>query len=104
MTVVVVLTAVIFWLGVFMVYFTSQGVSPLEHFFGRYEPLPPDLGTWRELGIDAQTGLLREERLLLPPGGARSHLLLQVRYRDPATLEITRVDPETHVPRRRLKE
>ena len=103
MTVAVVLTALVFWIGVFMVYFTSQGMSPLEHFFGRYEPLPDDLGAWKERGIDEQSGLLREERLLLPPGSTPRYLLLQARYRNPETREIVRVEPEDRVPRRRVK-
>jgi hypothetical protein len=99
----VVLSALLFWAAVFMIFFTSQGTSPIEFFFGRYEPVPRDVGTWRETGTDERTGLLREERLLLPNGNpSASRLLRQVRYRDPATREIARVEPEQSVRRRRV--
>lgn len=87
-----------------MVYFTAQGTTPVEYLLGRLEPLPPDLGTWGERGIDHTTGLLREERFVLPSGQASSsHLLHQVRYRDPVTRAITRVEPEIRVRRRRIR-
>jgi hypothetical protein len=99
----VVLSALLFWGAVFMIFFASQGTSPVEFFFGRYEPLPPDLGTWRATGIDEHTGLLREERLLLPDSNPKaSRLLRQVRYRDPATRQIARVEPEQKLRRRRV--
>jgi hypothetical protein len=86
-----------------MVFFTSQGTTPVEFFLGRYEPLPTDLGVWKEVGVDGATGLLREERCLLPPGrpDAGFHLH-QVRYRDPKTNAISHVGPETRVRRRRV--
>jgi hypothetical protein len=98
----VVFFALLFWAAVFMIFFTSQGSSPAEFFLGRYEALPRDLGSWRDAGIEERTGLLREERLLLP--GDRSgaaHLVRQVRYRDPVTCVIARVEPEQRVRRRR---
>jgi hypothetical protein len=99
----VVLTALLFWGAVFMIFFASQGTSPIEFFFGRYEPLPRDLGTWRATGTDERTGLLREERLLLPNDNpSASRLLRQVRYRDPVTREIAHVEPEQKVSRRRV--
>ena len=101
--VAVVLAALLFWTCVFLIYFAAQGVSPLEFFAGRYEPHSPELAQWRETGRDERSGLLREQRLLLPDGreGA-SHLLLQVRYRDPGTRRITAVEPSQRVPRRRV--
>jgi len=102
MTAPVVLAALLFWGAVFVIFFASQGTTLSEFFLGRYEPLPPDLRIWKRSGIDERTGLLREERLLLPgddPGARR--LLHQVRYRDPVTHEIVRVEPERRLPRRR---
>ena len=100
----VVLTALLFWVCVFAVYFTSQGTTPGEFLFGKYEPLPDDVGTWKEANGDQVPSLVREERLLLPGGRAGTgHLLHQVRYRDPATREIVRVEPERRVRRRRLR-
>jgi hypothetical protein len=87
-----------------MVYFTSQGTTPAEYLLGPLEPLPPDLGKWSERGPDPATGLLREERFLLPGGQPSArHLLHQVRYRDPISRAIERVDPEVRVRRRRIK-
>ena len=104
MTFPVVIAALVFWAAVFTVYFTSVGVTPSEFFLGRYEPPPADLGTWRGAGVDPVHGLVREERYLLPGGRARaSYLLLQVRYRDPRTHAIVRIDPEKRLPRRRVK-
>jgi hypothetical protein len=99
----VVLIAVLFWVGVFLVYFTAQGMTPGEFFFGRFEPLPDDLGLWRELGLDEKSGLLGEERLLLPGDRPKAaYLLRQVRFRDPLTRSIVRVEHEQRIPRRRV--
>lgn len=94
-----------------MIYFTSAGTTPSDFFLGRYE-VPPDLGTWKEQGVaparepDRSTRtatLIREERRVLPQGRANaSYLLQQVRYRDPTTRAIVRVDPEQRLPRRRV--
>lgn len=103
MAAIVVLIALIFWAGVFTVFFTSKGVTAGEFFFGRYEPLPDDASRWTEKGIDPASGLLREERLLLPNGDpAAAHLLLQVRHRHPTTRAIIAVDPERRLRRRRV--
>jgi hypothetical protein len=101
MTIPVVAVALLFWVCVFMIYFTSVETTPLEFFFGRYEAPPADLGTWKDAGIDS-AGLLREERCLLPEGRVRAgYLLRQVRYRDPVTRAIVRVEPERRLARRR---
>lgn len=103
MTAPVILSALLFWACVFAVFFASQGTTASEFFLGKFEPLPADLGQWVEQGLDAQSGLLREERLLLPPGRPHAGALLrQVRYRDPATRAIVRVEPEARVRRRRV--
>jgi hypothetical protein len=101
-TIPVVAAALVFWVCVFMVYFTSAGISPREFFFGRYEAPPADLGRWQEVDADAQTGLLREERYLLPDGRSSPQLILQVRYRDAVSRKIVRIEPEKRVPRRRV--
>lgn len=103
MIVPVVLAALMFWACVFMVVFTIQGTTLLEFLFGRYEPLPDDLGHWKETAGHGREGLLREERSLLPQGRARSgYLLHQVRYRDPVTQVIVRVEPEQRRRRHRI--
>jgi hypothetical protein len=100
-TVPVVAVALLFWVSVFLIYFTSAKTTPLEFFLGRYEPPPDDLGIWKDVRVEPD-GLIREERSLLPGGGTNaSYLLQQVRYRDPVTRAIVRVEPERRVPRRR---
>lgn len=101
MTLPVVAAALLFWACVFMVCFTAAGTTPLEFFFGRYEPPPPNVGSWSAPGLDPSTQLLREERCLLPHRSS-AHLLLQVRYRDPITRKIVRIDPEKRIARRRI--
>jgi hypothetical protein len=98
----VVGVALLFWACVFMVYFTSVSTTPLEFFLGRFEPPPENLGVWSRAGVDA-SGQFREERWLLEGGRRRAgHLLHQVRYRDPATGRILRVEPERRVRRKRV--
>ena len=101
-TVPVVAAALLFWVCVFMVYFTAAGTTPREFFFGAYEPPPPDLGRWKEVAADAATGLLREERCLLPDGERSRYFVRQARYRDPLTRKIVRIEPEKRLPRRRV--
>jgi hypothetical protein len=68
------------------------------------EALPENLGKWK---VEERTpdGLQREVRHLFHEGGLMSAgaLIRQVRYRDPASDEIVRVDPEEVVRRRRIK-
>jgi hypothetical protein len=108
----VVFIALLFWAGVFTVYFAAQGTNPLEFFLGGHEPPPADLGKWRGVGElvegtprpEGSAGaLVREERLLLPGGRAgAAYFLKQVRYRDAGTGEVVRVEPEARVRRRRV--
>ena len=99
----VVLTALIFWAAVFSIFFASQGTSALEFLLGRYEAPPEHLNTWRDMGIEPASGLLRQERLLFPAGRQSGPILLrQVRYRDPNSNAIVRVMPEERLPRRRV--
>ena len=46
MAALVVFIALLFWAGVFMVYFTAQGTTPLEFLLGRYDA-PPDVTSSR---------------------------------------------------------
>jgi hypothetical protein len=104
MILVLALIAVVFWGAVFLVALSSQGVAPLDFLLGRLEALPPDLGTWCEAGLDEPSGLVREERFVLPGENAASpYLLHQVRYRDPQTRAIVRVEPELKVTRPRSR-
>jgi hypothetical protein len=101
-TVPVVAAALLFWVCVFMVYFTAAGTTPREFFFGAYEAPPPDLGHWKEVAVDVVAGLLREERYLLPNGERSRYFVQQARYRDRLTRKIVRIEPEKRVPRRRV--
>jgi hypothetical protein len=102
MIVAVVLTALLFWVAIFLVFFSSEGTSPFDSLLGTYEPLPADLGQWRIVGPDAASGFVREERFLLPGASSRaSYLLRQVRLRDATSGAVHEVEPETRVPRRR---
>jgi hypothetical protein len=100
----VVFTAVVFWCGVFMVFFTAEGTTPWDFFLGRFEPPPSDLGTWRESGSDRTSPLMLDESHLFPRGDTDASVLLyQVRYRDRVTREIVRVEPEKRIRRRRVR-
>jgi hypothetical protein len=97
----VVFSALVFWACVFGIYFASQGLTPSEFFLGRYEPLPNDLGDWKE--TSSASDLIREERFVVPESGAsKGRLLHQVRYRDARTHAIVRIEAEAPVRRRRL--
>jgi len=99
----VVFTALVFWAAVFSVFFASQGTSLLEFLLGRYEPPPDHLNTWLDVGLEPASGLLRQERLLFPPGREGGPVLLrQVRFRDPDSHKIVKVGPEERVRRRRV--
>jgi len=99
----VVFAALVFWAGVFLVFFASQGTTPLEFLFGKFEPLPDDLNQWHEAGVEPGSSLVREQRLVLPAGRSDGPILLrQSRYRDPSTGQIVRVAPEERVRRRRI--
>jgi hypothetical protein len=103
LTFFVVFTALVFWTAVFATFFASQGTSTLEFLFGRFEPPPDHLNTWRDVGTEPSSGLLLQERLLFPDGRQNSPVLLrQVRYRDPISKQIVRVAPEERVRRRRM--
>jgi hypothetical protein len=100
----VVAAALLFWVCVFGIYFTAQGISPLDFFFGAFVPHDPQLAQWRPIGKDPQSGLLREERLLLPEGQPKSRYLeRQVRHRDPVTERIVLVEPPSQVRRERVR-
>jgi hypothetical protein len=110
----VIVAGVAFWIAIFLLFFAAQGSSPQEFLLGRFEPPPDDLGQWKEVALENLEGqarqhltagrehLVREERFLLPGdrAGAR-YLVHQVRYRDPVSRAIVRVDPEGRVARRR---
>jgi hypothetical protein len=80
--------------------------------WGELEGLPENLGQW---GADSESaeglaarerGLSREIRTWRDPGGGlfgRDRLLLQVRYRNPESGEISGTEPDVVLKRRRIK-
>jgi hypothetical protein len=79
----------------------------IEQRFGVLEALPEDIGKWKvdteseEGKAAAARGMNRETRLFHDVGNNR--LVRQVRFKNPATGEITRVDPDEVVKRKRVR-
>jgi hypothetical protein len=88
----------------YILLFFSHVPGAKDERLGKLEALPADLGKWVQRAEEA--GLIKEERYLMADssGVDESKLLLQVRYRDPKTDEIVRVDPEKAYRRRRIRE
>lgn len=84
----------------------------LDERLGSLEPLPPDVGKWvtDDDSSDGRAALargqIREVRHLEGSAAglmSKPHLIKQVRYRDAASGEVERVEPEQRVPRKRRK-
>jgi hypothetical protein len=115
MTTVFVFLLGLAFIGGVIYLFLVQGAVPglVEQRFGVLEALPPDIGKWKsddeseEGKAAAARGLRREERLFHDPnapgfsGGGK--LVRQVRYRNPATNQIVKVEPDQVVKRKRVK-
>jgi hypothetical protein len=80
--------------------------------WGKLEGLPADLGQWatdersEPARAARERGLAREVRTWRDPGSGwfgRDRLVLQVRYRDVQSGEISSVDPDQPIKRRRVK-
>jgi hypothetical protein len=106
---IVVFLAVVAGIGGLLYVLVIQRAVPgvMEQRIGTLEALPPDVGTWKQ-DVDseegcaaARQGLSREVRLFY--NVQTDKLVRQVRYRNPATNAITRVDPDVSVPRRRVR-
>lgn len=99
-------------LGLYLLMIMREVPGAAEERFGKLEALPEDIGKWKhdETSPDAVSaaaeGLKREVRYLFDPDASfgRGKLVRQVRYRDTATNEITRVDPEEVIKRKRIRE
>ncbi|MFZ5893887.1 MAG: hypothetical protein ACOY0T_22690 [Myxococcota bacterium] len=93
--------------AIYFFFFMQNVPGAVEERFGKLEPLPPDVGQWKEdtsspAALAAKSeGLKREERLYFEE--RKQRLLKQGRYRSVATNEVVRVDPEEVVKRRRVK-
>lgn len=87
----------------YILLFFSHVPGAKDERLGKLEELPADLGTWVQGTSD--DGLIIERRYLMadPSGLDEQALLIQVRYRDPDTSEIVRVDAEQKYRRRRVR-
>ena len=92
---------------IYFFFFMQSVPGAVEDRFGKLEPLPQDLGVWKEdtdspAAIAAQKeGLKREQRFFFEE--SRQRLLKQGRYRSLGTNEVVKVDRDEVVKRRRLK-
>jgi hypothetical protein len=90
---------------VLLIYGSVPGAK--EQRLGVLEPLPDDVGKWKidedsDEGKDAlQKGLKREARMFHDV--QTDKLVRQVRYRNRATNEIVRIDPDEPVRRKRIR-
>jgi hypothetical protein len=109
MVLIIGFLVVIFVIGAIFYLFVIQREVPgvIEQRFGVLEALPENVGKWV---VDTSSddgkaaiarGLRREVRYWHEPG--QKHLIKQVRYKNPATGAVVRVDPEEVIKRRRLK-
>ena len=94
-------------IGVYVLFILNLVPGAAEERLGVLEPLPPETGTWKPDHDSAEAraaeteGLKREVRHYFYETDAR--LVIQVRYRNGATNEIVRSDPERTVKRRRIR-
>lgn len=93
--------------GIYLIVFLGNVPGAAEERLGVLEPLPSDLGQWKEERDTAEAtraseqGLRREVRTFFDE--AHGRLLRQVRYRSSETNEIVRADPDQIVKRRRVR-
>ena len=91
--------------GVYLLFILSQVPGAKEQRLGVLEDLPPDLGQWKA-DEKAEGGQIREVRHIYHEGSgllSAGKLIRQVRYRDQASGEIVRVEPEEIIKRKRIK-
>ena len=94
-------------IGIYLLFIMNLVPGAKEERIGVLEPLPPDVGKWKEDRDSdegraaAAEGLVREARHFFYEISGK--LVRQVRYRSEATNEIVRTDPEESVKRRRLR-
>jgi hypothetical protein len=94
-------------LGVYVLFIFNLVPGVQAERMGVLEPLPPDVGTWKvdetsDAAVRARAeGLVREVRHFYYEG--KSKLVLQVRYKQPDSGDIVRVEPEEPVKRKRVR-
>ena len=93
--------------GIYLLFILNLVPGAAEERLGVLEPLPEDVGTWKrdessaEARAAAEQGLAREVRHYFYEGSGK--LVRQVRYCDPETQKVVRVDPEQPLRRRRIR-
>ena len=94
-------------IGIYLLFILNLVPGAKEERLGVLEPLPSDVGKWKEdhdseEGKRAEgEGLVREIRHYFYETNGR--LVRQVRYRNARTSEIVRTEPEETVRRRRVR-
>jgi hypothetical protein len=94
-------------IGIYLVFIMNLVPGAAEERLGVLEALPSDVGKWKEdHESDAarsaeKDGLVREVRHFFYETNGR--LVFQARYRNRATNEIVRTEPERAVKRRRVR-
>ena len=93
--------------AIYLVFVVREVPGLASQRLGELEPLPPDLGKWKD-DVDSDhgklavsEGLRRETRVLWDE--ASSRLVYQTRYRDAETNAIVRIEPERAERRRRIR-
>lgn len=91
--------------GAYILFIFSNVPGAKEERLGVWEPIPEQLGQWVTDAARSAEGWLREQRILYDEksGGGAGQFIVQVRYRDPDTQEIQKIEPEQIRPRRRVK-
>jgi hypothetical protein len=104
---VFLLICAVIGIGIYLIFILNLVPGAKEERLGVLEPLPTDVGKWKEdeasdEGRGARSeGLVREVRHYFYEANGR--LVRQVRYRNMATNEIVRTEPEEAVKRRRVR-
>lgn len=94
-------------IGIYLLFIMNLVPGAAEERIGVLEPLPSDIGKWKEDHDSeegkraASEGLVRELRQYFYETNSR--LVRQVRYRNRETGEIVRTEPEQTVKRRRVR-
>lgn len=91
--------------GAYLALFFSLVPGAKDERLGKLEELPAEIGKWVPAAERTEEGLIQETRYLSaePSGSDPVKIIIQVRYRDPGTSDIVRVDPEKTYRRRRRR-
>lgn len=92
-------------IGIYVLFIFNLVPGVQQERLGVLEPLPEDVGKWkaeeRAAASPGSEGLVRETRHYFYE--ATGKLVHQVRYKNPDTGEIVRVEPDEPVKRRRIR-